>query len=141
MRSVVIKAYEEIIKTGKVKLFKSYRKEFKDGEQKRDFIYIKDVVDIMYQIIIEREDIKGIINIGSGKARAWNDLVYSVFNALGMPPNIEYIDMPLSMRDKYQYFTQAELSKLKKFGLRLNFTSLEDAVKDYIEYLKKGAYL
>ncbi|MCX8082797.1 MAG: ADP-glyceromanno-heptose 6-epimerase [bacterium] len=141
MRSVVVKAYEEIKKTGKKKLFKSYRKDIKDGEQKRDFIYVKDVVDVM-MFFVEHPEKRGIYNLGTGKARSFKDLVLAVFHCLKVPPEIEYVDMPSEIdRDKYQYFTQANISKIRKAGFTEEFTELEEGVKDYIDYLKNGIYI
>lgn len=141
MRSVVAKAYEEIKKTGKKKLFKSYRKDIRDGEQKRDFIYVKDVVEVI-RFFINNPEKKGIYNVGTGKARSFNDLIKAVFDCLGLPPSIEYVDMPSGIdREKYQYFTQADISKLRKAGFTREFTDIEDGVKDYIDYLKRGIYM
>ncbi len=137
MKSVVCKAFYQIRETGKLKLFKSYKPEYKHGEQKRDFVYIKDCVDVMAWFL-EKKDVNGIFNLGTGEARTWNDLAKAVFSAMGVDTNIDYIDMPLAIRDKYQYFTQAEMKKLKDAGYNKDFTSLEDAVKDYIQnYLAK----
>lgn len=138
MRSLIVKAYEQIKSNGKIRLFKSYKAEYKDGEQKRDFIYIKDVVDLMY-LFYENKKIKGIFNIGTGNARTWNDLAYAVFKALNTASNIEYIDMPELIKDKYQYFTQANIAKLIQKFPKFEFTSLETAVLDYVRnYLEKG---
>jgi len=137
MSSLVVKAYGQIKKDGKIRLFKSYKPEYKDGEQKRDFIYVKDVVDIMFRFC-QSKDVKGIYNLGTGKARTWNDLAKAIFAALDVPPKIEYIDMPESIKDKYQYFTEADMGKLGKTGLDIKFTPLEDAVADYVrKYLEK----
>jgi ADP-L-glycero-D-manno-heptose 6-epimerase len=141
MRSVVNKAFEQINETGKVKLFKSRNPDYKDGEQKRDFIYIKDAVD-MTLFFWEKKDKNGIFNIGSGKARTWNDLVTAIFNALNRPLNIEYIELPEYLAEKYQYFTEANLNKLKKTGSPLPQFSLEDGAADYVKnYLLKDKYL
>lgn len=142
MRSLVVKAFEQIKKDGKIRLFKSYKKAYRDGEQKRDFIYVKDTVELMWEFY-QNPQIKGIYNIGSGQARTWNDLASSIFKALNLPVKIEYIDMPEEIKDKYQYFTQANLTKLKSTGLKYNPATLEESVKDYaINYLEKGfAYL
>jgi len=141
MRSFVLKAFEQINKTGKVRLFKSYRPEFKDGEQMRDFIYVKDAVD-MTLFFLDNPRINGLFNIGTGKPRTWNDLVKAVFAAMDSQPNIEYIDMPDSIRNQYQYFTQADTTKLKAAGYKKNPTSLENAIKDYIQnYLQKEKHL
>jgi ADP-L-glycero-D-manno-heptose 6-epimerase len=137
MRSVVVKAYEQIKSDGKIRLFKSYKPEYKDGEQKRDFVYVKDSVDLMFKFY-KNQKVKGIFNLGTGKARTWNDLAKAIFAALGKEPNIEYIEMPEAIRDKYQYFTEADLTKLSKTGIEYSFTPLEDGVADYVKnYLEK----
>lgn len=142
MRSLVVKAFEQIKKDSKIRLFKSYKKEYQDGEQKRDFIYVKDTIDLMWKFY-QNPQIKGIYNIGNGQARTWNDLAKAIFKALKLPVNIEYIDMPEEIKDKYQYFTQADLTKLKKTKLKYQPLSLEDSVADYVlNYLeKKQAHL
>ncbi len=137
MRSVVHKAYEQIKENGKVRLFKSYKEEYKDGEQLRDFIYVKDAVDITL-FFMENKNINGIFNVGTGKARTWNDLVSAIFNAMDKPVNIEYIEMPENLKNKYQYFTQADLKKLRDAGYDKEITSLEKGVEDYVKnYLLK----
>jgi len=140
MRSVISKVFDKASQGGKLKLFKSYKKEYADGEQKRDFIYVKDAIEIVCYFI-EHPDKKGIFNVGTGIARSWNDVAKALFSALGLKPNIEYIEMPPEIRDKYQYFTQADLSKLKRTGLEHKFFTLEEAVKDYAGYLKGHSYL
>jgi len=141
MRSFVIKAFEQITSTGKVRLFKSYKPEYADGEQKRDFIYVKDAVD-MTLFFYDNQKINGLFNIGTGKARSWNDLVKAVFAAMGKKPNIEYIDMSESIRDQYQYYTCADITNLHKAGYDKQTTTLEDAIKDYVQnYLQKDKYL
>jgi len=138
MRSLVVKAYEQIKRDGKIRLFKSYKPEYKDGEQKRDFVYVKDVVELMYYFYTHPK-IKGIYNIGTGQARTWNDLAGAIFSALGMKPVIEYIEMPAAIKDKYQYYTEAELKKLHRAGIGFKFTPLEEAVADYVvNYLEKS---
>jgi len=137
MRSVICKAHAQILETGKLKLFKSYRDEYPDGGQKRDFVYIKDCVDIMAWFL-ENRDKGGIFNVGTGTARTWNDLANSVFAAMNREPSIEYIPMPETIRDKYQYFTQANMDKLKAAGCTVEMTSLEDGAMDYVRnYLDK----
>ncbi|MDD5600011.1 MAG: ADP-glyceromanno-heptose 6-epimerase, partial [Victivallaceae bacterium] len=131
MRSVVCRAYEQISAGGKMALFKSYRKEYADGEQMRDFIYIKDVVD-MVLFMLDRQDACGIYNIGSGRAETWNALAAAAFEAMDKPVNIEYIDMPENLRDRYQYYTKAEIGKLRALGYDKEVTSLKDAIADYI---------
>ncbi|NOY75343.1 MAG: ADP-glyceromanno-heptose 6-epimerase, partial [Kiritimatiellaeota bacterium] len=131
MRSLVCKAYDQILETGKLKLFKSHRPDYEHGEQKRDFIYVKDAVD-MVLFFLDRPEINGLYNIGSGKAETWNSLAAAIFAAMELPRNIEYIDMPTQLRDKYQYHTQAAMGKIKAAGYDKSPTLLADAVKDYI---------
>jgi len=131
MRSVVNKAYHQILETGEVRLFRSHRPEFKDGEQLRDFIYVKDAVAVTLWFY-DRPDLSGLYNCGTGRARTWNDLARAVFDAMGREPNIRYIDMPEELREKYQYFTQADVSKLRRAGFTAPFTSLEEGVRDYV---------
>lgn len=141
MRSFVLKAFEQIVTAGKVRLFKSHKPEYKDGEQLRDFIYIKDAVD-MTLFFLDNPGIGGLFNIGTGNARSWNDLVTAVFAAMDKTPVIEYIDMPESIRNQYQYFTEADITKLKQAGYDKKINSLEDAVSDYVQnYLQKNGYL
>lgn len=141
MKSLVCKAFDQINNTGKIKLFKSYKSEYKDGEQKRDFIYIKDAVDIVLYFL-ENKEKNGIFNVGTGNARTWNDLAAGIFKAMDKPDSIEYIDMPDNLKDKYQYFTQANMCKLKNIGYNKEFTSLEASVDDYVKnYLNPGKYL
>jgi ADP-L-glycero-D-manno-heptose 6-epimerase len=139
MRSVVHKAYEQIAASGNVKLFKSYLPRYKDGEQKRDFIYVRDAVDVTLHFALDHPQIGGLFNCGTGQARSWNDLAKAVFAAMGRKPKIEYIDMPPTLRAKYQYFTQAEMNKLRTVGkYAKDFTSLEDGVRQYTQnYLMK----
>jgi len=134
MRSVVSKAYERVVSEGKMSLFKSYNPKYKDGEQMRDFIYVKDAVDVV-MFFMEHPSINGIFNLGTGRARTWNDLAHALFGAVDCPPDIEYTEMPEVLRGCYQYFTQAIMTKLRKAGYAKAFTSLEDAVKDYCGYL------
>jgi ADP-L-glycero-D-manno-heptose 6-epimerase len=141
MRSVIHKAFGQIKEKGKVKLFKSYLENYKDGEQMRDFIYVKDAVD-MTLYFLENKDKNGIYNIGTGKARTWNDLVTIIFKAMNKQVNIEYIDMPESLKQKYQYFTQANLKKLFDAGYDKPINSLEDGVIDYVKnYLVPEKFL
>ncbi len=134
MASVIWHAYNQINASGKMKLFRSHNPDFKDGEQQRDFIYVKDVCDVCMWLLRHRKD-SGIYNLGTGKARSFNDLARAVFTALQKEPQIEYIDTPLDIRDKYQYFTEADMSKLKSIGYEKPFTSLEEGVKEYVEGL------
>lgn len=141
MRSFVLKAFEQINAEGKVRLFQSHRPDYKDGMQLRDFLYIKDAVD-MTLFFLENSEINGLFNIGTGKARSWLDLANAVFNAMDKQPNIEFIPMPETLRDKYQYFTQADISKLRHAGYHKNTIDLESAVTDYVQnYLTKDEYL
>nr|WP_211213756.1 ADP-glyceromanno-heptose 6-epimerase [Desulfomonile tiedjei] len=138
MRSVVIRSFFQIKKTGKVKLFKSYRPEYKDGEQVRDFIYVKDAVKITLHFL-ERPEVNGIFNAGTGTPRSFNDLAAGVFSALDLPVNIEYIDMPEGLEKKYQYHTCAETTKLKFAGFRDKLFTLESGIRDYVlNYLEKA---
>ena len=131
MRSLVNKAYDQVLETGKIRLFKSYKPTFKDGEQKRDFLYIKDAVEMTLHLAVTRRA-NGLFNLGSGEARTWIDLANAVFSALARPAQIEFIEMPEVIRDKYQYFTQANIEKLRGTGYQgPNFT-LEKAVADYV---------
>lgn len=131
MRSVVCRAYEQISADGKMRLFKSYRPEYKDGEQQRDFLYVKDAADMMMFLLNTGKGM-GIYNIGSGWAETWNDLALAAFDALQVKPDIEYIDMPEPLRDRYQYYTKAEMTKLRNLGYDKEPASLHDAVADYI---------
>ncbi|MES2381870.1 MAG: ADP-glyceromanno-heptose 6-epimerase [Bacteroidota bacterium] len=131
MASVIFHAYHQIQQSGKVKLFKSHRPDFKDGEQMRDFIYVKDLCDVCLYLMHHRKN-SGIYNLGTGKARTWNDLTKAIFNALDKPVNIEYIDIPEDIRDKYQYFTEANMDKLIQIGYDKPFTNIEEAVHDYV---------
>ncbi len=141
MASVVFHSYHQIQQSKKIQLFRSHKEGIADGEQKRDFIYVKDVCEVLFYFMNNRKH-SGIYNLGTGKARSFNDLAKSVFSALNIPVNIEYIDTPEDIRDKYQYFTEAAMSKLRKAGYTKEFTSLEDGVNDYVKnYLKPGLYL
>lgn len=130
MKSVVAKSYRQIIETGRVKLFKSYNPQYADGEQKRDFIYVKDAVDVTLSFLEIQAN--GLFNCGTGKARTWKDLVNAVFHAMNLQVEIDYIDMPDALRGKYQYFTEAKMKKLRKVGYTQTFSTLEDAVSDYV---------
>ena len=141
MRSFVLKAFEQITAKGKIGLFKSHNPQYADGDYVRDFIYIQDAVD-MTLFFLDNPKLAGLYNIGTGKVRSWNDMVKAVFTAMGKKENIEYIEMPESIRHQYQYFTQAEMSKLKNAGYDKDTSSLEDAIQDYVQnYLQKDGYL
>jgi ADP-L-glycero-D-manno-heptose 6-epimerase len=131
MRSLVHKSFEQVHAEGVIRLFKSYRKDYRDGEQKRDFLYVKDAVAMTLHLAATKKA-GGLFNIGSGQARTWMDLANSVFAALQVEPKIEFIEMPDTIRDKYQYFTQADISRLRAADYAEKTTSLEDAVKDYV---------
>jgi ADP-L-glycero-D-manno-heptose 6-epimerase len=133
MKSLVCKAYYQIQQTGIVKLFKSYKPEYGDGEQVRDFVYIKDCNKVLWWLL-NTPSVNGIYNLGTGKARSWNALTTAIFSALDLPPKIEYIEMPESIRGAYQYHTQATMKKLYGLaGCKVEFRSLEDSVKDYVQ--------
>ena len=141
MRSLVCKACEQIQSTGKIRLFKSYKPEYPDGGQQRDFIYVKDAVRMTLHLA-EDENAGGLFNVGSGVARTWVDLANALFAALGKTPNIEFIEMPESLREQYQYHTCADISKLRETGYTAPTSSLEDAIRDYaVNYLLPGKRL
>ncbi len=140
MRSVICKAFPRVRDEGRISLFKSYREDYADGEQKRDFIYVKDAVEVMYYFFCNSKK-TGIFNLGTGQARSWNDIARAMFTPVEKKPVIEYIDMPETLRKKYQYFTQADMSKLREAGCEFKFRVLENAVRDYVGYLKSGEYL
>lgn len=138
MTSVIFKAFHQIKETGTVKLFKSYLPKYPDGGQLRDFVYVKDCIDVMWWLF-KNPDVNGIFNLGTGRARTWNDLIKTVFSAIKKITNIEYIEMPEALRNQYQYFTEAKMDKLKAAGCPVKFSSLEDSVRDYVvNYLQKA---
>ncbi len=132
MRSLVHKAYEQIRDYGAVKLFKSYHPDYGDGEQKRDFLYVKDAVE-MTLFLAENENASGLFNIGSGQAHTWKELVEPIFKVMDKPVSFEFIDMPESIRSQYQYFTEADISKLRHSGYRDSVKPLAEAVTDYVK--------
>lgn len=141
MASVIWHSFNQIRKDGVVKLFKSHRPDYKDGQQLRDFVYVKDVINVCCWLM-EHRPASGLYNLGTGKARSFADLVKATFAGLDLPAKIEYIDMPLDIRDKYQYFTEANMGKLQAAGYTAPFYTLEQGVDDYVRnYLSKGAYL
>lgn len=141
MASVIFHSFNQINQNGQVKLFRSHRPDYADGGQLRDFVYVKDVVNVIWFLYTKKPK-NGIYNLGSGKARSFLDLAHAVFNALKKNPEIEFIDTPADIRDKYQYFTEADMSKLMAMGYDKPFTSLEAGVEDYVTtYLRKGSYL
>jgi ADP-L-glycero-D-manno-heptose 6-epimerase len=141
MRSLVCKAYDQIVTTGKIRLFKSYRPQYADGAQMRDFVYVKDAVAMTLHLA-ETPAAAGLYNIGAGVARTWNDLANALFNALNIPLNVEFIEMPESIKNQYQYYTCADISKLRSTKYEAPTTSLEAAVRDYaVNYLRPGRRL
>ena len=141
MRSVVHRAFEQVRDTGSISLFRSYRPEYADGEQMRDFLYVKDAVD-MVLYLMEKRDIGGLFNIGSGRAETWNSLAESIFEAMGKEVSLEYIEMPEHLKDRYQYYTKAEMGKLFSSGYAKQARPLKDSVKDYVQnYLMQDKYL
>lgn len=141
MRSLVLKAYEQISNTGTLRLFRSYRPEYGDGEQLRDFIYVKDAA-AMTIYFLENNEANGLFNVGGGTAVSWNRLARAVFSAMDRPVSIEYIEMPESIRNTYQYLTCADISKIRAAGYAAQTTAVEDAVADYVRnYLVPGKRL
>ena len=137
MASVIMHAFNQINATGMLKLFRSHRPDYADGQQSRDFVYVKDVVDVLIYFMETRKH-SGIYNLGTGKARPFNDLGKATFLAMDLEPNITYIDTPADIRDKYQYFTEADITSLRKAGYNGEFHSLEDGVKDYVQNYLAG---
>lgn len=138
MASVVFHTVRQIKATGKMKLFRSHHPNFKDGEQSRDFIYVKDVVDILYWLYQNRPQ-NGLYNVGTGLARTFMDLATNTFHAMDLTPNISFIDTPEDIRETYQYFTEAKMNKLRQIGYDRPFYSLENGIQDYVrQYLKEG---
>lgn len=140
MASVIMHGYNSIKKSNRIKLFKSYKEGYGDGEQKRDFIYVKDICKVI-KFMIENKEVSGLFNLGTGEARSFYDLAKATFNALSLNENIEFIDMPENIKEKYQYFTQAEMDKLRKVGYNDKFYSLEEGIKDYVQNYLEENYL
>lgn len=142
MKSVICKVVPDVLAGKPIRLFKSDHPDYGDGESTRDFVYVKDVVNVLYWLI-EHPNVNGLFNIGSGQARSWNDLANAVYKALNITPNIEYFEMPASLKGKYQYYTQADMSWLKRAGCDVKFHSLEEGVSDYVrQYMtQKDIYL
>lgn len=136
MASVIWHAYNQIKKSGKMKLFRSHNPDFRDGEQMRDFVFVMDVVEVCYFLMHHRKN-SGVYNLGSGQARTFNDLAKAVFNNLDIPEDISYINTPEDIRDKYQYFTEAKMNKIKAIGYEKPFTTLEEGVEKYVGYLQQ----
>ena len=140
MSSVIYQAFQQIRKNGQMKLFRSHNPKYRDGEQCRDFVYVKDCLEVIYFLMNNRQH-SGIYNVGTGKARTFYDLAANTFKAMDVPENIVYIDTPKDIRDKYQYFTQANMEKLRAIGYTKQFHSLEDGINDYVKnYLLPGKY-
>jgi len=140
MASVIFHSFNQINETGLVKLFRSHRPDYKDGMQLRDFVYVKDLISVM-AFLMENKPESGIYNLGTGKARSFYDLASATFRALGKEPNIEFVDIPIDIRDKYQYFTQANMQKLRSIGYNQDFYTLEEGVRDYVQnYLMTKQY-
>lgn len=138
MKSVACKAFTELQETGALRLFKSDRQEYPNGGQMRDFVYIKDCVNVLFWLL-EHPEAVGVLNMGTGKARTWNDLAGAVYAALGRTPDINYIDMPPELKGRYQYFTEADMGWLERYHCEVPFHTLEDGVSDYIRnYLQKA---
>lgn len=141
MASVIFHTFRQLKATGKMKLFRSHRPDFADGHQSRDFIYVKDLCQIMKWLMDEQPDNYGLYNMGTGTARTFLDLATATFHAAGINPDISFIDTPADIRDKYQYFTEANMSKLRKAGYTAPFHSLEEGINDYVQqYLMSGRY-
>lgn len=142
MASVVFKAFQQIREKGGLKLFKSGHPAYKDGEQKRDFIYIKDCTEVLWRLL-EHPDAYGIYNLGTGHARTWKDLALAVFKAMGVKPNISYVEIPTGLAARYQYFTEADMRKFNALEMNYQFTSLEDGITDYVKnhLLRADPYL
>lgn len=140
MASVIFHAFNSIQKTGEVKLFRSHNAKYKDGEQLRDFVYVKDVADVCFYLMHHRKN-SGIYNLGSGSARTFLELTRAVFKSMKKEERISFIDTPVEIRDKYQYYTKAEMKKLQNIGYSKPFTSLEDGIDDYVShYLTSHSY-
>ncbi len=131
-RSMINKAFDQIKKSGRLTLFRSHHPKYRDGESLRDFVYVKDCLDPMFWLA-ENRNVNGVYNLGTGKARSWNDLARAIFAAMKLPEQIDYVDIPENIRDRYQYFTEANMDKLRATSCPLSFRSLEDSVKDYIQ--------
>ncbi len=142
MRSVVLRAFEQITAEGRMQLFKSYKPEYADGEQMRDFLYVKDAVKMLWHLACVNTSVSGLFNIGSGRAETWNSMVTYAFEALNTPKNVEYIEMPEHLKGKYQYYTCAEMEKMRSTGYTGEIMTLRDAVHDYlVNYCLPGKYL
>lgn len=138
MASVIFHSFNKIKETGEMGIFKSYRPDYEDGQQLRDFVYVKDLCKVI-QFMMEHEEVSGLFNLGTGTARSFYDLVSATFDAMGVEKNIKFIEMPESLREKYQYFTEAKMDKLREAGYKESFYTLEEGARDYVQnYLMKG---
>lgn len=135
MASVILHAYRQIRETGQMKLFRSHNPQYRDGQQLRDFVFVKDVAKVILWLMEHRPE-NGLYNVGTGKARSFYDLADNTFKAMGVPTRIEFIDTPLNIRDKYQYFTEANMAKLRAAGYNEPFTGLEEGVREYVRFLQ-----
>jgi ADP-L-glycero-D-manno-heptose 6-epimerase len=131
MRSMVNKAHAQVLKTGELTLFRSHRPDYRDGEQKRDFVYVRDAVAVTL-FLLDHPQANGIFNCGTGRARTWLDVARALFDAMGVPPRIRFVDMPEGIRERYQYHTEADMTKLRAAGYHAPFTSIETGVRDYV---------
>ena len=138
MASMIYHGYRQIKENGKIRLFKSYNPEYRDGEQLRDFVYVKDVCNVILYML-KHSEVNGLFNLGTGQAQSFFELAEATFHALNLEPNIEFIDMPEILREKYQYYTKAEMGKLREVGYTKKFLNLEEGASDYVRnHLEKG---
>jgi len=138
MASVIYHAFHQIRESGEVRLFRSYREDCPDGGQRRDFVYVKDLCKVL-RFFMEHREVGGLFNLGTGTARTFTDLALATFRAMGEEPRIRYVDMPETLREKYQYYTEASMERLRKAGYEEPFYTLEEGCRDYVEhYLMKG---
>ena len=142
MCSMIFRGFNQIRETGRLRLFKSYRPEYEDGGQRRDFVYVKDCVEVVWWLL-EHPAANGVFNVGTGRDRSWNDLAAAVFQAMGLDAKVEYVPMPETLKDRYQYYTRAEMDALARAGCPVAFTTLEAAVGDYVQnyLLNEDIYL
>jgi len=140
MRSIIAKSYHDVLRDKKIKLFKSYLPEYPHGGQKRDFVYVKDAVEVV-KFFLDHPEKCGLFNVGTGRAQSWNELAEALFLALDLPLNIEYIEMPEVLRPRYQYFTEADLTKLRSAGFVRSFSDLRSGLADYCDFLKDSSTL
>jgi ADP-L-glycero-D-manno-heptose 6-epimerase len=141
MASVVLHAFNQIKQSGTLKLFKSHNEAYKNGEQRRDFVYVKDLVNVLFESMLNRKK-SGIFNLGSGQSRTFNELAHAIFSSMNLNPEIQYVDTPIDIRDKYQYYTQANMENISKTGYENGFMDIESGVEDYVKnYLNSNSYL